>query len=126
MQKKPLCANISETQKKLEDSLVEKQDIIDLAVKSYTSEDNTELLHRENIEGTPLWIIGTAEKGYFIALGKYKLTESVKKLETARLLPYSNMWDIILSAITIVAEKVTLDVLEELNKEDENTQIKEQ
>lgn len=43
-----------------------------------TNFSSEELLERENIEGSPFVIIGNEQKGYFLTLGKWRLTDSFK------------------------------------------------
>lgn len=79
----------------------------------------SEVIKREPIEGTPFEIIGNQEKGYFIALGKFKITETenfddrtnINIQEFAQYLIETKKWDIILNAIAIYT-KVAIEVEE--------------
>lgn len=79
--------------------------------------DSYELLHRENIEGTPFQIIGNDEHGYFIAFGKYKLIPNEPTVIKARLQLQYQHWNIVLNLITILQEFLRLDILNETNTE---------
>lgn len=100
----------------------EQQDVLhaQLNPEFETTTDNNELLHKEKIDGSPLWIIGEPTTGYFVAMGKYRLTEKVTKLETARLLPYSNMWEIIINIIAVISNDVVIKTLG-LDYEEQNS-----
>lgn len=37
-----------------------------------------ELIERIKIKGSPFWVVGNKEQGYFLVFGKYKLTENSK------------------------------------------------
>lgn len=61
---------------------------------------NTELLHRERLDKTPFDVIGNEENGYFIAMGKYRLTEPQKTIPLAIQLLEDRRWEIIGAMIT--------------------------
>lgn len=62
---------------------------------------NYNLATNEPIDGTPFRLIGTKENGYFIVLGKYRITE-IKETEGEALeLLITNNWDIIAALILI-------------------------
>lgn len=71
---------------------------------SASTEENTELLTREDVDGTPFVVIGTQE-GYFGVLGKYRITEldrSKKKIVDEL---KSVNWNRIIQIILILIEK---------------------
>lgn len=61
---------------------------------------NTKLLHREKLEKTPFEIIGNEEGGYFVAMGKYRLTEPQKTIPLAIQVLEDRRWEIIGAMIT--------------------------
>ncbi|AXH73777.1 MAG: hypothetical protein [Microviridae sp.] len=63
--------------------------------------ENTQLANVEQVEGTPFTIV-ESEGNCFLALGKYRLTETGTKEDTLRQL--ENVYDITLKMIHIVHE----------------------
>lgn len=76
-------------------------------------ENSSELLHQEKIVGTPLTIVGNEDKGYFIALGRYRLTEPIETIDAAYGLLESQQWNIISNMIATM-----ISINEEMKKED--------
>lgn len=73
---------------------------------------NGELIHREKVEGSPLWIVGSKEHGYFVAMGNHRLTESAKTISEAREKLVYEQYNIIANMIVQIIG--TMDIL---NKE---------
>lgn len=44
-------------------------------------DENTEIMEREKVEGTPFEVIGNKETGYWVAFGMFRLTEQGTKEE---------------------------------------------
>lgn len=76
-----------------------------------------ELIHREKLQNTPFEIVGNEEHKYFIALGKYRLTEPFNKKEhltlqqTGLLYLIEDQWNIQLNLLTLFQEFHTLDLI---------------
>lgn len=68
--------------------------------KSLTSAEETEaskkqLISREEIPGTPIIVAGNKDTGYFLALGRYRLTETMDTKEGAVMLLELETWNVI-------------------------------
>lgn len=74
--------------------------------KEISSNNPKELLHREKIEGSPLWIVGTEEHGYFVSMGKHRLTESQPTISKARELLTYEQWNIIANMIVQIVNSM--------------------
>lgn len=73
------------------------------------SDLNTELVHREKVPGTPFEIVGNNDHGYFLALGKYRLSnhldlEHTTLQEAAKHELKENGWNIITNLITLIIQ----------------------
>ena len=62
---------------------------------SETATESKKLISNEPIDGTPFHLVGSEEVGYFISLGKYRLTEPSKKEEDALMKLSSEKWQIV-------------------------------
>ncbi|AXH77139.1 MAG: hypothetical protein [Microviridae sp.] len=59
------------------------------------------LMEREEIIGTPFLIVGNEEKGYFLALGPYRLTEPTEyKYDVEKVLT-EELWNIVIKVISV-------------------------
>lgn len=58
-------------------------------------ENSSELIHREAVQGSPFYIIGNKEMGYFLTFGKYRLTEPQETIVKVREILYNDMWNIV-------------------------------
>lgn len=68
------------------------------------SSEIEQLIEREQISGSPFWIIGDQEKGYFLTFGKWQLTEPYQtKLDVLNSLK-ENEYDIILKMILCIID----------------------
>lgn len=65
---------------------------------------STELIHKELIENSPLWIIGNEEKGYFISIKEYRITEIYPTIDQARMRLQIESWNIIVRLTAIIVE----------------------
>lgn len=92
--------------------------------ENQSKQQSSELLHREKINNTPFEVIGNEEYGYFIAFGKYKLTESFNLYDynvdnihdIAVLYLNEHMWNIMTNLMTLFAEFATVDTLNRIEK----------
>lgn len=86
------------------------------------SNSSTELIHREQIKNTPFEAIGGEDHGFFIAFGKYRLTEP-EDINQERIQEWAkdtierNKWNIILNLMTIFNEFATMDALNRIEKQ---------
>lgn len=71
-----------------------------------SSDELTELVHREHVEGTPFQIVGTEEKGYFVTLGKYRATENMPTIEDAKKEINIQNWEFFCTIISIISKDV--------------------
>lgn len=72
-------------------------------------EPSSKLIHREKIEGTPFEIIGDDENGWFLSVGKFKLTENKATEVEARMALHDEMWNIILNLIVIFNKEIEVE-----------------
>lgn len=72
------------------------------AAKNHTN--NSQLVSREEIDGTPFHIIGNEDVGYFLAFGRYKLTENQPTKETVLLLVEAEKWNILANMIALMLD----------------------
>lgn len=63
-------------------------------------------IERIKIEGTPFWIIGRKDKGYFIIMGDTKLTETVETKEIAMEKLIKEQYNITFRMIGTIVEKM--------------------
>lgn len=103
----------SEQSKKSQDQpLRVEQELLNtqLNVEGISNKENSnyELVSTEAIEGTPFHVVGEEEKGYFISLGRYRVSEVQKTKDEALEELYKNMWYIIMNVII-----TTVDILKE-------------
>lgn len=70
--------------------------------------DPKQIVVRENIKGTPFWINKVEEKGWFITLKGYQLTEAKKTRKEAieEIWLENNGWNVIGNMIIIIHEQV--------------------
>lgn len=70
--------------------------------------NSSQLIEREQVKHSPFWIVGTTEKGYFLTMGKYKISPTFKsKLE---LLVYKEEceWEIVITIAGIIASDLIM------------------
>ena len=68
------------------------------------STNNKTYFHREPLEGTPFEIIGTPNDGFFIALAGRRISAFATTIPEAKLLQYSDQWNITLNCIALIIE----------------------
>lgn len=89
--------------------------------KDLSSNENFQLIEREQIKGTPFWIQKVEPHGWFISLKGYKLTEPTKTKEEAiqKIWLENDGWNVIANMIIIIHEQVANEaakLLEERQK----------
>lgn len=86
---------------------MEQADLLHSQLNANTTDkpNSTEqLIEREQISGSPFWIIGDQEKGYFLTFGKWQLTERYEtKLDVLNSL-HDNEYDIILKMVLCIID----------------------
>lgn len=71
--------------------------------QNWDSKDgNTEIVEREPVEGTPFWLTGSEEKGYFLNMARWRITPIVKTKEEVLKYAEENMYNVILTMILSV------------------------
>lgn len=65
---------------------------------------NNEIIHREQIENSPLFIIGNNIEGYFLTFGKYRITERKNTIVEIRKEIEEDKWNIIIRLISTMIE----------------------
>lgn len=65
---------------------------------------NSELVHREKVQGSPFTIVGNEEHGYFIAFGHYRLSEPQKTIIEAYGYLKENQWNISMNFMLTLME----------------------
>lgn len=79
--------------------------------------NNEELVQREQIGGTPFWAEGNDNDGYYLRMGRHRLTiETFKNKEEVLEYINYNMYDIILKMIIGVTADKEEWAIEELRK----------
>lgn len=73
---------------------------------------SSEIIHREQFEDSPIWIVGTEEKGYFATLGKYRLIEPKETPEAVKLYLMDNYYTVTITIITTICKTI----MEEISK----------
>lgn len=87
------------------------------ADQTHKENSSKPLIERIPIDNTPFTLIGDQEKGYFIAMGNYKITDQIlKNEEEANLMLKDKIYEIILNMIVIVDEKIEQMKKEESDK----------
>lgn len=76
-----------------------------------------ELLHRHRMENTPFDIVGNGEKGYFAALGRFKITENMQSPAHVEDYVNSNLYNIVLLILQILIPEEIKHQLKERDRE---------
>lgn len=71
-----------------------------------TTKHNYPLITHEQIPGTPFTITGNQDKGYFLRLGDYRITEAYQTKQDAADQLTIEQWNIIVKVLSIVMEKI--------------------
>lgn len=92
-----------------------------------SSNDNTEILEKHPIEGTPFWAIGNKDDGYHLVLGRYRLTQHpAENLEQLKEWMDNNTYHILLQMIIAVMndrEKQHYEKIPDTNLEINKTEL---
>lgn len=76
----------------------------------------SELVEREKVEGTGFEIIGNKEKGYFVALGIFRITEPKPSKGILRKMIQHKDYEIILGLISASIAMTTKEIKEDLQQ----------
>lgn len=79
------------------------------------NKDSGELIHREKIENTPFYLVGTEEKGYFLTMGKYKLTENQPTKQQALNDLTNERWNIVMRMSAIIHESIANEAIQKID-----------
>lgn len=74
------------------------------AENDLSKESSSELIHKEPIENTPLWVIGNKETGYFLSIHNYRITEIYNTIDEAKDRLKIESWNIIARLTGIIIE----------------------
>lgn len=66
--------------------------------------ENTELIKHTPVEGTPFHITGNEETGYFLRIGKYRLTDNFKTEDEVQDELFNGQWYITCNLIAVIME----------------------
>lgn len=92
-----------------------------MSAEETDNSESTELIHRERFEGSPFYIVGNEEKGYFAAMGKHKVADSQSEtVEGVKVYLMDNSYQVTLWMIAVVLtlkEEETREQLAEMIKE---------
>lgn len=66
--------------------------------------NSSEIQTNEPIEFTPFRCIGNPEKGYFVAMGQYQITELFETQELAVDALEANKWTVMINIMTIIIQ----------------------
>ena len=80
-----------------------------LEENAQNKEKSSELLEMDKVENTPFHVVGSNDQGFFIALGKYRISTVQPTKESAIEWVSKNMWTVVL---------ILVDTLILLNKDD--------
>jgi len=69
-----------------------------------SNNSNSQLLDRKPLKNTPFELVGNQETGYFIALGRFRITEPAPTKEEAKLKLSEERWNIITQMITTLTD----------------------
>lgn len=67
---------------------------------------NSELIEKHKLDGTPFYAIGSQERGYFLALGKFKLSDNYEKISDIENHLQNEFYNVVLKMITAVSESI--------------------
>lgn len=74
------------------------------------NQDSGKLIIREKIEGTPFQLINQDDKGWFISLGRYRMTEiGTNTKEELTAMVANKDWTLILDTIAVLTERHVKD-----------------
>lgn len=62
--------------------------------------NSSELIEKTDVENSPFIIIGNEELGYFLAMGKYRMTQPMKTKQDVIAYLVSNTYNVIATMIT--------------------------
>lgn len=74
-------------------------------VENQPRESSSKLITNDGIPDTPFRVVGN-EKGWFITMGKWRMSEMMEKKEEAIRLVTDKSWTLILSTVTTLIEAI--------------------
>lgn len=85
-----------------------------------SNSNSEELQTREQLRGTPFWIVGSKDQGFQIIMGKYSL------LDKPAITKEAAEWELDIDQWNIISKMmiITYNTLEEFKKQDEQTEKK--
>lgn len=78
----------------------ESSHIHDSANETHNNESH--LITRNPVENTPFAVVGNNENGYFLTMGKYRLTDNFQNEEDVIYYLENNTWEIIVTLMTAI------------------------
>lgn len=90
----------------------EQQDLLNTQLNVeenlHNSKSNTDELQmvRDNIPGTPFYIVGNNDKGYFLTFAKWRLTDNMKSTEKVLNYVNENYYDVTLKMVLCVTGEI--------------------
>lgn len=69
---------------------------------THKQQSNSELIHTEDVGSFK--IVGNEERGYFVSLGKYRLTEARTTIEECKKLIETKDWELLLALMGVYYE----------------------
>lgn len=79
------------------------------------NKNSSELIFREAIEHTPFYLVGTEENGYFITMGRFKLTENQPTKEKAINQLTIEQWNIVMRMSAIIHESIANEAIQQID-----------
>ncbi len=83
--------------------------------------ENENLIEREPVQNTPFWIIGNKEEGYFLTMGKWRLTDKLTTMDEVEAYLDEHSYEIVMKMIICLQ---SANEEEEAKVIDINSQIK--
>lgn len=84
------------------------------------SQNSSKLIERDNLEGTPFMVIGNQEQGYFLCMGKSRLSEILPTKEAVIDYLNNNTWNVAgAMMIAMIQDTKGISILAEAIKKDE-------
>lgn len=78
---------------------------------------SSELVERKEIKNTPFEIVGNPEQGYFLALGRFRLTNPEKTKDEVLIKLRQDRWNIITTMIATIADTMITNHENEKHKQ---------
>lgn len=82
----------------------EKPPITTTAENANTDNKKSTLITRTQIQNTPFTLVGNKDKGYFLTIGTYRITNYYPTATEAKEQLYKEQWNIIMNLIAIALD----------------------